>query len=264
MNIDPKQVHTFQVKFDAGNAVPPPFHYAYSLEVKLAELNNPFTYNIQYLHREELTEEEILEEGYTLNDDWQWQGNLPQNWQTAIFEQIQKQSWPRKPEKAHEEEAHLDITLLGHDGQTLFEGRPADPAVWEFFIQELIQAIYELAEKEAPFQLHYIEISSTHPSLQIHLEASFAQRTIKAKKQEEGEPEEQIQPDWKELKNIMKITFLPDYDYEKAREQEPKKRGKYLNTGEGLWFKFEESLLEPGKKSKTLDQVERMLKGLFE
>lgn len=264
MNIDPQDVHTFRVEFDAGNHVPPPFHYAYTLEVKLSDPEVPSTYEIHYLHREELTEEEILEEGFTLNDDWKWQGNLPVNWQKAIYAQIQKQSWPKKPEKVAEGEALIVIKLLDQEGKPLFAGRPADVAVWDYFNQELIQAIYEVAGKEAPFQLVYKEISSGAEPLEIRLEASFAQRTIKASRKEGAGPEEEVQPDWKELKNLMRLIYLPDYDYEKAREQEPKKRGKYIYTGEGLWFKFGESLLEPTKKSNNLDQVEEGLKNLFQ
>lgn len=264
MNIDPQVVHTIRIEFDAGNAVPPPYHYAYQLEIKPAEPDVPCTYAIQYLHREELTEEEILDEGFTLNDNWQWQGNLPENWQQAILEQTGKQSWPQKPEKQKDDESQISIILTGKDGKVLFKGRPADPQVWEYFNQELIQAIYELAGKEASFQLTYKEISSGNPALEIQVEASFARRTITASRQEENERKIKVHPDWKELKNIMKLVYLPHYDYDHAREQEPKKRGKYINTGEGLWFKFDEGLVEPNKKSQALPRLEEMLKGLFE
>lgn len=264
MNIDPQQVHSIRIEFDAGNTVPPPYHYAYQLEIKPGEPDTPCSYAIQYLHREELSEDEILEEGFTLNDDWKWQGNLPQKWQEALLDLIKKQSWPKKPEKPKAETSLMLISLSNREGKVLFEGIPADPNLWEYFIQELIQAIYELAEKEAPFRLAYKEISSGNPGLEILIEASFAQRTISASRQEENDRKIKVHPDWRELKNMMKLVFLPDYDYDKASEQEPKKRGKYINTGEGLWFKFEEGLTEPDKKSQTLSRLEGMLKGLFE
>ncbi len=263
MNIDPQQVHSIRVTFDAGSHVPPPYHYAYQLEVNLAENGTPGTYEIKYLHREELTEEEIFDEGFTLEDDWEWQGSLPENWREAIKTQIQKQSWPKKPELPDAGEPVLIIRLLDADNKEIFEGSPADPSTWDYFLQELIQAIFEIGEKEAPFFLEYREISSGKGELAIQMEASFAQRTIVATKIQDGKEAGTATPDWKELKQLMKVIYLPDYDYDQARVQEPKKRGKYLYTGEGLWFKFGEGLKEPNKNSDSLERLEKELKELF-
>ena len=263
MNIDPQQVHTFKVHFETSEHVPPPYYNTYNLEVRLCEGETPASFEIKYLHREELSEEEIFEEGFSLEDDWQWKGNLPENWKEAIKTHIGKQSWPRKPEKPDPNDAILNISLLDSQGNKLFEGQPADLSSWEYFLQELIQAIYETGEKEAPFLLQYREIASGQDQLDILLEASFAKREIAAKRISGGN-EEEAKPDWKELKQLMKLIFLPDYDYDGAKVQEPKKRGKYLTTGEGLWFKFGESLTEPDKKSNSLDRLEKELKGLFE
>lgn len=263
MNIAPHEVSSFQVHFDAGNLVPPPYHYTYSLEVNLSADDTPASYVIQYLHREELSEDEILDEGFTLSDDWEWKGKLPQNWRNALLEQIRKQSWPGKPEKLSEGDAGLQIRLFGEDDKVLFEGQPADIASWEYFLQELIQAMYEISGKEAPFELVYREIKKGSETYEIRLKASFAERSMQATALQDEQEVNNIQPDWKLLKNLMKTIYIPDYDYENAREQEPKKRGKYIFTGEGLWFKFGESLTEPDKKSNSLERLEESLKGLF-
>ena len=263
MNIDPQQVHTFEVSFDAGNQTPPPYHYAYHLQVNLAAAGTPVSFEIKYLHREALREDDIFDEGFTLEDDWEWKGNLPENWREAIKDQIQKQSWPKKPEKVSLNAPLLQICLLDANDKKLFEGPPSDLNSWEYFLQELSQALYEIGEKEAPFHLAFREISSGEKQLDIQIEASFARQTITAKKFVNGVESETTMPAWKELKHLMKLIYMPDYDYERARLNEPKKRGKYVFTGEGLWFKFGESLLEPSKKSTSLEQLERELKGLF-
>jgi hypothetical protein len=263
MNIDPQDIRTFRVLFDAGNMVPPPFHYTYQLQVNFAGEDTTVSYEVRYLHREELSEEEILDEGFTLNDDWSWTGKLPLNWKNALLNQIEKQSWPKKPEKVTEGEAGLLISLIGEEEKPLFEGKPADIAAWEYFLQELIQAIYELAQKEAPFELVYREVKKGNEIYEIALKASFAERIIWAREIQDGQEVNRIQPDWKILKNLMKNIYIPDYDYESAREQAPKKRGKYIFTGEGLWFKFGESLTEPDQKSNSLERLEASLKDLF-
>ena len=261
MNINSKDVKSIQINFDAGSLIPAPFHYAYSLDIQLEEAIAK--YAIEYLHREELTEEEITDEGFTLEDDWQWEGKLTNAWQEALKEQIQKQSWPKKPASPKAEEGKLHIRLIGQEDKVLFEGIPADTASWEYFMQELVQAIYEIAQREAPFQLVYKEIGPGGSQHQIYLEASFAKRLITARQQQQEGAEELAQPDWKQLKSLMKSIYIPDYDYEQATVNEPKKRGKYIATGEGLWFKFGESLTEPDARSNSLDRLEKELKDLF-
>lgn len=263
MNIDPQAVRSFHAFFDAGHLVPPPFYHTYKFRVNLAEEDTPASYAIRYLHRNELTEAEILDEGFTLDDDWEWKGKLPQGWRNVLLEQIKKQSWPTKAEKLAEGEAGLLISLLGDDDKVLFEGKPADIASWEYFLQELIQVTYEIAQKEAPFELVYREIKKGNETYEIKLKAFFTERIIQAQELENGQELNSIQPDWKLLKNLMKAIYIPDYDYGNAREQEPKKRGKYIFTGEGLWFKFGDSLTEPDKKSNSLERLENSLKGLF-
>ncbi len=262
MNIDSKQVKKLEVVYDAGGLVPPPFHFAYRLIVETA--TNAAQYEIQYLHREELTEEEITDEGFTTDDDWKWEGKLPSNWIGALLEQIDKQSWPKTPEQPGPEEAVLDLRLLGEKGKVLFEGKPADQGSWEYFFQEIIQAIYEVAEREGTFQLMYKEIGLGNAGQEIFLEASFANRRITAQRLSSNGSEETTEPEWKELKNLMKLAYAPEFDYEKASVQEPHKQGKYLYIGDGLWFKFGESLLEPGKEAKSLPRLESTLKALFQ
>jgi hypothetical protein len=262
MNIDSQQVKKLEIIFDAGGLVPPPFHFAYRLIIDTG--STATQYEIQYLHREELTEEEITDEGFTLEDDWKWEGKLPANWIEALLAQIDKQSWPKSPEQPNPEEAVLDIRLLNEKSKVLFEGKPADQDSWEYFLQEVIQAIYEVAEREAPFQLMYKEIGAGNAGQEIFIEASFAHRKITAQKLSSNGTEENTAPDWKILKAIMKATYTPEFDYEKASINEPHKQGKYLYTGEGLWFKFGDSLLEPGKDTKSLIRLEETLKDLFQ
>lgn len=261
MNIDSKEVKKLEIVFDAGGLVPPPFHFAYRLIVQ-AETGTT-EYEIQYLHREDLSEEEITDEGFTLEDDWKWEGKLPGIWIETLREQIDKQSWPKKPEQPTQDEPILDMRLLDAKGAPLFEGKPADQQAWEYFLQEVIQAIYEIAEREAPFQLMYKEIGPGNAEQEIFLEASFASRTVTARKLSSEGIEENVNPAWKNLKGLMKTVFVPEFDYEKASLHEPSKKGKYLYTGDGFWFKFGESLLEPDKKGKSLIRVEESLKELF-
>lgn len=264
MSVAIASVHKLDIFFDAGENVPPPFHYAYHLELTLRPDALEAKFDLRYLHREELTEEEILDEGFTPNDDWHWSGSLPEVWLNTLKEQLQKSIWPNKPKEVVEGEPLLEIQLLSQGSEILFAGKPADPQVWEYFLQELMQAIYEVAQKEAPFKLHYKEINYLGEATEIWVEASFAARTATARQNGMKAAAAEKQVPWLELKKLLKTVYLPEYDYDNALEEEPQKMGRYLSTGEGLWFVFGESLIEPGANTNSLERLDESLKGLFE
>ncbi len=262
MSVALESVHKLDIFFDAGENVPPPFHYAYHLELTLRADSLHTKFDLRYLHREDLTEEEILEEGFTPDDDWHWEGKLPEVWLKTLQEQLQKSIWPNKPKEAEAGEPVLEIQLLSQPGEVLFAGRPADAQVWEYFLQEMMQAIYEVAQKEAPFTLHYKEINYLGQATEIWVEASFAARTATARHQGLEGPATKEVP-WQELKKLLKTVYLPEYEYDNALEAAPQKMGRYISTGEGLWFAFGESLLEPGANTNSLERLDQTLKELF-
>ena len=262
MSVPIESVHQLDIFFDAGENVPPPFHYAYHLELTLREDKLDAAFDLKYLHREDLTEEEIIEEGFTPDDDWSWKGSLPKLWLLTLKDQLQKSLWPNKPKEAQEGEALLEIQLLNKAGEELFSGRPADVQSWEYFLQEMMQAVFEVAKKEAPLNLHYKEVNHLNQSIEIWVAASFAERQANARQQGmEGPAVKEIS--WVELKKLLKTVYMPEYDYDSARDEEPKKMGRFLSTGEGLWFTFGESLLEPSANTNSLERLQETFKGLF-
>jgi hypothetical protein len=262
MSVAIDSVYKLDVFFDAGENVPPPFHSAYHLELSLKPDALLVHFDLRYLHREELSEEEILDEGFTLQDDWSWEGALPKVWRDALEEQLRKSLWPNKPKEPQEGEPILELQLLSQAGEVLFSGTPADVPMWEYFLQELIQAAYEVAEKEAPLQLHYKEILPSKKQINIWLSASFARREATAW-QEGLEREKEKAIDWQVLKKVMKTVYLPEYHYDDATDGEPKKAGKYLETGDGIWYEFGKSLKEAGATTSSLARLEAALKELF-
>ncbi|AHM62528.1 hypothetical protein D770_21395 [Flammeovirgaceae bacterium 311] len=265
MSVAIESVHKLDIFYDAGENVPPPYHYAYHLELTIKPAGLEAKFDLRYLHREDLSEEEILEEGFTLQDDWNWSGTLPQLWQEALQEQVQKSIWPNKPKEAQEGEAVLEIQLLSQPGEVLFAGRPADVSSWEYFLQEIMQAIYEVAQKEAPLALHYLEVGGSDKSIEIWLNASFAERKANARQVglEGAGVADTRELSWPALKKLLKTVYMPDYDYENASELPPAEKGKHISTGEGLWFTFGESLLEPGANTNSLERLEVALKDIF-
>ena len=262
MSVAIESIHRLDIFFDAGENVPPPFHYAYHLELTMRGDKLEANFDLRYLQREELTEEEILDEGFTFHDDWSWKGALPEVWLKTLQEQLQKSIWPNKPKEAQEGEAILEIQLISQPGEVLFAGRPADVQSWEYFLQEMMQAIYEVAQKEAPLSLHYLEISRDEKNIEIWLDASFAERKASARQVGMDKPAK-LDVSWTALKKLLKTVYMPEYDYESAEAFPPTEPGRHISTGEGMWFTFGESLLEPGANTNSLDRLEAAIKELF-
>ncbi|MFP4091222.1 MAG: hypothetical protein ACLFT3_13020, partial [Cyclobacteriaceae bacterium] len=207
---------------------PPPFSHYYRIFVNFTSDIPQVDFNIAYSGREQLGEEEILEEGFTLADDFSWQGELPKNWKFAIFEQLRKTKSLFEEAKPHAQQL-LELSITYENGEQT-SGVPSNSESWEYFSQELIQAIYELGQKELPLEIIYLENSGKSDSLRIRLQPSFSFRKVRAEKEENGKKDKK-EHEWEQLKPLLEAIYRPDYDAEKASDQPPKKPGKYLMPG---------------------------------
>lgn len=214
-------------------------------------------YEIAYLHRDELSEEEIFDEGFTLNDDWAVEESLPAVWSQALNEQLRHHPLRQRTNGA--EGPSLEVQVKG---EAEFTGYLAEPEPWSYFLQELIQALLEASGQEMPFKLHYLEVENKEVHKEVELEASFVERSISVRTSKAGKPKREKNIAWDRLSEIMQLVFVPDYDYEKAIGHWPKRSGTYLNTGEGLWFEWGKSLTEPKGESSSLLRLKSLIKQL--
>ena len=246
-------------QFDAGPNIPPPHYYQYSLQLKPTAEGLAVDYSVQYLHREDLTEEEIYGEGFTLNDDWSVQEVLPEVWQRALEQQLAQ--YPLNFRSGPDKELSSSLKVAQAD-KTAYSGEVGNQEAWTYFLQELIQAVLEVNGQEMPFQLEYLEVENKDIHRRIEVEASFAHRSVKVISQKANKPERSKTIEWNTLPRIMQHVFAPDYNYDTALSEMPKRSGTYINTGEGLWFEWGKSLTEPKGESTSLLRLKSMLKQL--
>lgn len=233
--------------------LPPPYSYAYSLEVKFVPSGLTFSFQLTYTDRDELDEDEIFEEGFTLNDDYEGKGTLPAAWSQAVVDLLHKTSWTSNKK-------HQTLLIKAEDtDKNTFEGTPADVDSWEYLLQELMQGIYEVNQKELPLDFRYLEIEKTG-ELEIGLHASFASREAHIALVKNESLEKKRPVPWKELKKLLKAISTPDYLPANARDTVPTKRGKYVNLGDGKWYMFGKSALNPSPKVDSLAILEKHLK----
>lgn len=226
MNTSKTSLTGIVLEYDSG-IVPPPYSHVFRLALDWAKGDLDVKLDLHYTEREELSEQEILDEGFTLNDDYSYSGKLNSVWVKPVQELFTKTRWTNKDI----EDGGITVTPLerGKD-----EGLkiPSNQEEWQLMAQDLIQAIYETVKKELPLQVHYRKVDNeqvTDCNLSVH----FSNREVIF---EMGQEKRTIH--WEYAIQLMKMVFTPDYHYELAKEEPGKKRGAYIECGDGYWHEL--------------------------
>ncbi len=214
------------LEYDSG-IVPPPYSHVFRLALNWEKGNLDVKLDLHYTEREELSDQEILDEGFTLNDDYSYSGKLNPVWVKPIEELFAKTRWTNKDI----DEGGITITPI-EKGKDEGVKIPANQEEWQLMAQDLIQAIYETVKKELPLQVNYRLVENdqtTDCSLTVH----FSNREVIFEK---GGKSRTIH--WEYAIQLMKVVFTPDYHYEMAKEEPGKKRGGYIDCGDGFWHEL--------------------------
>lgn len=233
-------------------SLPPPYSYVYTLHLEPTPDALRVHLDWQYTDRDELTEEEIGEEGFTPDDDFRWQGTLPPVWVPVVLAQAEQTSLVTDPPPGDSE---LLLTLTNPSG-AVTTGVPREAERWEYLLQELIQGVYEVAERELPFRMRYRSIPSAGRPIDLTLEAHFAQRRFTI--MTEASP---LDLPWTKLRPVLEALSVPDYHPDRARTKAPRQPGQYLHPGDG-WYPLGQAVTNPGKTD-ALGHLRRTVENLL-
>ena len=233
--------------------IPPPFCHGYKIEISK---NNAEEYKaeleLEYYDRDEITEEEIFEEGFSLDDDYSWNGNLSPVWGQEIEKKLKITNWKKKPSKSKDGSEFIIKTETKYKSEVL---QPAATRPWEIFVQEIIQAIFELSKKEAPLQISFLTGNLIKQNQKIDFTFSFSTRNFLVNSSSiDNKP-----MDWTEGQKLLKFIFSIDYLPENSFDKIPKASGNYISPGDGLWYEL--APFEHAKKE-TIAQIERLIETL--
>ncbi|MGY6744247.1 MAG: hypothetical protein ACXIUQ_16025 [Cecembia sp.] len=250
MHLKTEDLIRLELDYDSG-VIPPPYSHMFKLKIGFGKNFLDTTLDLMYTDREELTEEEILDEGFTLKDDFHFHGEIPKVWEKPLKSLYAKSKWSNN--KSNETGG---IRLLAKDNQgKISRTVPLNQEDWQLFAQDYIQAIYESSKKERPLQIQYL-IHENDKAIDIKLEVKFLLRKVEITTQ--GQTKE---GDWEATKELLSYVFLPDYDYEKAREQKPKKPGQFIECGDGFWHEMGKGVINIDD---SFDAVAKIKKGFQE
>lgn len=222
--------------------LPPPYSYRYALVLQPGNGAMRIRLEWEYTDREELTEEEITEEGSSSNDDFVWEGTLPKVWTAALEDLLQTTQWV--PEN-NSESSSLQVTVT-KSSEHMTTGSPHNHSDWEYFLQEAVQAVYEAAKREDPLRLAYLHLKKGSESTELRWEASFLTRTLSLVRISDSKQQHRQVP-WPLLQPLLQKWYVPDYYSEKAEADVPYLPGEYVDPGDGYWYQFGKAVSNPGK-----------------
>jgi hypothetical protein len=222
------------VRFQSAAMIPPPYTHYYTLTARPQGQQLRIEFSITYTDREELDEEDITGEGFTLSDDFEWSGTLGKAW-LPIIEKLLKSTRlkPFDEAKLGEEADYLEVTITPNGG-TAQVGTPTDAEAFLYTIQELIQASYEAGGKERPFELIYLNYNP-NSDLELRINASFAERTVQRLLRRNRQDSVQTLS-WERLKEAMAVVYAHDYHPDDSLSKPPKQDGQYLCPTGQEWY----------------------------
>ncbi|MBO0947729.1 hypothetical protein [Fibrella forsythiae] len=226
---------SLSIRFQSAGMIPAPYTHFYELTARPAGMSGLYIdFSITYTDREELDEEDITGEGFTLNDDFAWSGKLGAAWLPVVHSIVSTTKLgPFDETKLGEKDDFLEVTIdTGYDDPMV--GTPTQAEPFLYAIQELIQAIYEAGGKEKPFELSYLSFQRSGDS-EVHLQAQFATRTVKLITIQKGQETHSALP-WEQLRTLMGVVFAHDYIPGEGTAKPPKRDGHYLDVGGDEWY----------------------------
>jgi len=203
---------------------PPPFLFKLDVHFEFKDSGVHVKYNKHFLNREDFSEDELEEEGFSLQDDVEIDSTLGENWAT-YFKQLKEHSdWSTA--EPSEKIGHT-VSIYTSEEATV---KYLTVNKIEYQLEEILQGILENAKIEAPLSLHLKKVhngSETAIELLWHFKDRLFEIIVNNKT---------ILKTWEEGQNLL-AQF---YEIDLAELSVYKKKlpeGKIcINPGDGLWY----------------------------
>ncbi|AUD02866.1 hypothetical protein [Spirosoma pollinicola] len=229
---------SLQIRYQTARSLPAPYSYFYTLTINTVAANAiQVDLAITYPGRDDIDDDELIAEGYTRDDDYAWSGRLPKAWWESLAALVRKtRLQPVVEDEIEEDDDFWAITIEAENGNKT-TGQPAKAEDWQYLMQELIQATYEAMGSERPFELIYLDLNNQQGELELHLTASFVERTVKITTLESRREQSKL-ISWSSLQHVMSQVYNYDYDPDDAMLKRPKRDGQWLNMGTEEWYEI--------------------------
>jgi hypothetical protein len=223
---------SYTIYYNTSIDVPAPYCYEVQMGIENESDTLKIDFKMQYTHRDELDDEEIINEGFSLDDDFSWQGTVDQVWATELDNLLSR------TDKRH---IPTDEDIIVKETNRSFA--PHNYKDWNFLLQDLIQAVFETSGKEKPWEMDIIVIEKDKKDIQ-KMKVLFSKREV------DFSFGSNINMDWQRSKKFMEQIYLGEFDETKASDRKPNRDGIYLSFDETNWYQLGVAITGPnGNKS---------------
>lgn len=247
--------HDFKLFYESPSDIPAPYHFEAIFEFKSFENDKlELSLHVQYVEREDFSSEELIAEGLSVEDKFEWSGDLPIIWKNRLALSFSKY----KSGSCDPKDAEPFIAIEAANSSTYV---PRFLDFEENLIQELMQAIYEVAGKEYPLFLGFQFKDENDTWNKYQGEMSFANLNF-TYSNSSGQVE--TISDWDKLQDIVNTVFIAEFITDKALEDLKKSSSFAVFPGDGFWYIAGDSLRKPSGNTNYFDILEMKLRELFQ
>jgi len=245
----------FKLFYESPSDIPAPYHFEAIFDFKGFENDElSLSLNIQYVEREDFTPEELITEGLSVEDKFEWSGSLPSVWKNRLAFSFSKY----KSGSCDPKDAEPFIAIEAVNSSTY---APRFLEFEENLVQELMQAIFEVAGKEYPLFLGFQFKDKNDSWNRYQGEMSFMNLNF-TYSDEHGKVD--TITDWDKLQDIVNTIFIAEFINEKAIEDLKKANTFSIFPGDGFWYTAGDSLRKPSGNTNYFDILEMKLRDLFQ
>jgi hypothetical protein len=247
--------HDFKLFYESPSDIPAPYHFEALFEFKSFENDKlELSLHVQYVEREDFSSEELIAEGLSVEDKFEWSGDLPIIWKNRLALSFSKY----KSGSCDPKDAEPFIAIEAANSSTYV---PRFLDFEENLVQELMQAIFEVAGKEYPLFLGFQFKDENDTWNKYQGEMSFANLNF-TYSNTSGQVE--TISDWDKLQDIVNTVFIAEFITDKALEELKKSSSFAVFPGDGFWYIAGDSLRKPSGNTNYFDILEMKLRELFQ
>ena len=203
---------------------PPPYLFKLDVHFGFTDQGVHVKYNKYFLNREDFSEEELEEEGFSLQDDIEIDSTLGQNWAAYFKELTEHTNWSID---APSENIGHTISLYTSEEATV---KYFTVNKIEYQLEEILQAILENAKIEAPLSLHLKKVhnaAETAIELLWHFKDRLFEIIVNNKKTTKT---------WEEGQHLLSQFYEIDLAELPVYKKKLPEGKVCINPGDGLWY----------------------------
>ncbi len=250
-------MNTLNLYYESPQDVPSPYHFESKMVIHLeGNQRGAISVEVQYIDREDFSKEELQAEGLQVENQWNWEGFLPNVWVNRLKTQFGDYLKGEASPKAHE-------PFIGIEDEKGNFFKPKNKLDQEdIFIQEFMQAILELSEKEFPLYLGFQFNHQFKGWLLVEGEMSFANR--KFNYIVNSDESRILEIPFESIQDLMNDLFIGEFIADKAVESLKNKESFAVFPGDGYWYVAGNSWKKPNGNHQYFANLESSLNQLFD